>query len=79
MYFKKLEILKFFLVVVYIVLSLSVIRLSLRAAFCKENVFESFYCEDCVTRYNQIYPFLSSSHFNEDVWLNKTRKVCLPP
>ena len=56
MYFKKLEILKFFLVVVYIVLSLRIIRLSLRAAFVKENVFESFYCEDCVTRYNQNLP-----------------------
>ena len=56
MYFKKLEILKFFLVVVYIVLSLRIIRLSLRAAFFKENVFESFYCEDCVTRYNQNLP-----------------------
>ena len=52
MYFKKLEILKFFLVVVYIVLSLRIIRLSL----LKENVFESFYCEDCVTRYNQNLP-----------------------
>ena len=47
MYFKKLEILKFLLVVVYIVLSLHIIRLSLRAAFFKENVFESSYCEDC--------------------------------
>ena len=56
MYFKKLEILKFFLFVVYIVLSLRIIRLSLRAAFFKENVFKSFYCEDCVTRYNQNLP-----------------------
>ena len=63
MYFKKLEILKFFLVVVYIVLSLRIIRLSLRAAFFKENVFESFYCEDCVTRYNQNLPIFIIKSF----------------
>ena len=60
MYFKKLEILKY---LVYIVLSLRIIRLSLRAAFFKENVFESFYCEDCVTRYNQNLPIFIIKSF----------------